>query len=104
VVQGGSADVIITAARTAGSPGDTKGISLFAVERESAGLDVENVALVDSSKAARLSLNNVEVDSDAVIGDVDGGWQALQRALSAGRAGAAAELVGIAAGSSAMTL
>jgi alkylation response protein AidB-like acyl-CoA dehydrogenase len=104
VVQGASADMVITAARTAGSPGETDGITLFAIERDSAGLGVENVALVDSSKAARLSFDNVEVDADAVIGDVDGGWQALQRALSAGRAGAAAELVGVASGSSAMTL
>ena len=39
-----------------------------------------------------------------MVGEVDGGWQPLSRALGAGRAGAAAELVGVAAGASAMTL
>ena len=38
-----------------------------------------------------------------MIGEVDGGWAPLSRALNAGRAGAAAELVGVAAGVSAMT-
>jgi alkylation response protein AidB-like acyl-CoA dehydrogenase len=38
-----------------------------------------------------------------VIGEVDGGWAPLSRALNAGRAGAAAELVGVAAGASEMT-
>ena len=104
VVQGGSADMIVTAARTAGSPGETDGITLFAVSRDAKGLEVENVALVDSSKAARLSFAGVEVDADAVVGEVDAGWQRLGAALSAGRAGAAAELVGLASGASAMTL
>jgi alkylation response protein AidB-like acyl-CoA dehydrogenase len=104
VLQGASADMIVTAARTAGSPGETEGISLFAVPRDASGLGIENVALVDSSKAARLTFDNVQLDADAVIGAVDGGWDPLQRALLVGRAGAAAELVGLASGASAMTL
>ncbi len=104
VVQGASADMVITVARTRGSPGETDGLTLFAVPKDAAGLDTENVALVDSSKAARLKFDKVELDADAVIGEVDGGWQPLQRALVAGRAGAAAELVGVAAGSATMTL
>ena len=104
VVQGGSADMIVTAARTGGSPGDEDGLTLFAVPKDAAGLTVDNVALVDSSKAARMDFANVELDADAVIGEVDGGWAPLQRALSAGSVGAAAELVGVASGASAMTL
>jgi alkylation response protein AidB-like acyl-CoA dehydrogenase len=104
VVQGASADMIITAARTGGSPGEIDGLTLFAVPKDASGLDVENVALVDSSKAARLTFDNVQLDADAVIGEVDAGWQPLSRALGAGRAGAAAELVGVASGASAMTL
>ena len=104
VVQGASADMIVTAARTGGEAGETHGITLFAVPRDAAGLAVENVALVDSSKAARLTFTNVTLDSDAVIGEVDAGWQPLSRALAAGNTGAAAELVGLASGASAMTL
>ena len=104
VVQGGSADMIVTVARTAGSPGEMEGLTLFAVPRDVAGLEIESMSLVDSSKAARLSFGDVELDADAVIGEVDGGAQPLKRALAAGYAGAAAELVGVAAGASAMTL
>jgi alkylation response protein AidB-like acyl-CoA dehydrogenase len=104
VVHGASADLILVAARTAGSSGETAGITLFAVERDKSGLEVENVALADSSKAARLSFDNVALDGDAVVGEVDGGWTPLSRALNAGRAGAAAELVGVAAGAADMTV
>ena len=104
VVHGASADLIIVAARTAGSAGEAAGLTLFAVERDAAGMSIENVVLADSSHAARLTFDKVAVDGDAVIGEVDGGATALGRALGAGRAGAAAELVGVAAGASAMTL
>jgi len=103
-VQAGSADMVITAARTAGSAGARDGITLFAVPKEAAGLAIENESLVDSSKAARLTFDQVALDADAVIGEVDGGWTPLSRALNAGRAGAAAEAVGVAAGISAMTV
>ena len=103
VVHGNSADVILVAARTSGSAGETDGLTLFAVEKGAGGLDVDAATLADSSKAARLSFNNVAVDADAVVGEVDGGWSPLSRALNAGRAGAAAELVGVAAGASEMT-
>jgi alkylation response protein AidB-like acyl-CoA dehydrogenase len=104
VVQGGSADMIVTAARTGGSAGETEGITLFAVPTSAAELEVESLALVDSSKAARLAFSSVELDADAVIGEVDAGWAPLKAALAAGSAGAAAELVGVASGASAMTL
>jgi alkylation response protein AidB-like acyl-CoA dehydrogenase len=104
VVQGASADVIITAASHVEAPGDTGDTTLFAVPPDARGLTIENASLVDSSKAARLSFDNVAVDADAVIGGVDRGWRPLQRAVLAGRVGAAAELVGVASGSSAMTL
>ena len=104
VVHGASADLIIVAARTAGSAGEAAGLTLFAVERDAAGMSIENVVLADSSHAARLTFDKVAVDGDAVIGEVDGGATVLGRALGAGQAGAAAELVGVAAGASAMTL
>jgi len=102
VVHGNSADVVLTVARTAGSPGDRDGLTLFAVPKGAA--EVDSVSLADSSKAARIKFDNVELDADAVVGEVDNGWTPLARALNAGRAGAAAELVGVAAGASTMTV
>jgi alkylation response protein AidB-like acyl-CoA dehydrogenase len=103
VVHGNSADVMLVAARTAGAAGETDGLTLFAVEKGANGIEVERVVLADNSMAARMRFENVAVDADAVVGEVDGGWAPLSRALNAGRAGAAAELVGIAAGASEMT-
>jgi alkylation response protein AidB-like acyl-CoA dehydrogenase len=102
VVHGNSADVILTVARTSGSPGDRDGLTLFAVPKGAA--EVDSVTLADGSKAARIKFDNVELDADAVVGEVDNGWTPLARALNAGRAGAAAELVGVAAGASTMTV
>ncbi|GAA4033507.1 acyl-CoA dehydrogenase family protein [Sphingomonas rosea] len=104
VVHGASADVILVAARTAGSAGEAEGLTLFAVPRDAAGLEIENVTLADSSKAARLTLSNVAVDADAVVGEVDHGFEPLRRAMRVGRTGAAAEMVGLASGASTMTL
>ena len=102
VIHGNSADMVLTLARTAGSPGDRGGLTLFAVPKGTA--EVETATLADSSRTSRLAFSNVELDADAVVGEVDGGWEPLSRALNAGRAGAAAELVGVAAGASEMTV
>ena len=102
VVHGNSADMVLTVARTAGSPGEPEGLTLFAVAKGTA--EIESVTLADGSKAARIKFDNVELDADSVVGDVDRGWAPLSRALNAGRAGAAAELVGVAAGASTMTI
>jgi alkylation response protein AidB-like acyl-CoA dehydrogenase len=101
VVHGNSADMVLTLARTSGTAGNRSGLTLFAVPKGTA--EIETVTLADSSKAARMKFDNVELDADAVVGEVDKGCLPLSRSLNAGLAGAAAELVGVAAGASAIT-
>ena len=103
VIHGGSADMLVVAARTAGADEDDAGITLFAVPRDAAGLSQDKVRLVDSSMATHVKLDNVTLDADAVIGEVDGGREVLNRMLAAGRVGAAAESVGVASGAFDMT-
>ncbi len=103
VVQGASADMLVVAARTAGSDDDDAGITLFAVPRDASGLSLDSVRLVDSAMAAHVKLDNVQLDADAVIGEVDGGRAVLNKMLSAGRIGAAAESVGVGMGAFDMT-
>src|SRR3954454_23734831 len=98
VVQGASADLILVAARA------EEGLTLFAVEKEAKGLEVEGARLVDSSIGARLEFRDVEVDADAVVGEIGQGQALLSRVLNAGRAGAASELVGLGSASMAMTV
>ncbi len=103
VVQGASADMLVVAARTAGSHDDEAGITLFAVPKDAAGLSLDSVRLVDSAMAAHVKLDNVQLDADAVIGEVDGGRAVLNKVLNAGRVGAAAESVGVGMGAFDMT-
>jgi alkylation response protein AidB-like acyl-CoA dehydrogenase len=104
VIQGASAAMLIVAARTAGSAGEQDGLTLFAVEKDAANMSTETVRLVDSTMAAHIVFDGVEVDADAVIGEVDQGWAVLNPLLRAARAGAAAEMVGVGAGAMDMTV
>ena len=104
VVQGSSADMLVVAARTSGAESDADGITLFAVPRDAANISHQPVRLVDSSMATHTRFDGVELDGDAVIGEVDGGREVLDRMLMAGRVGAAAEGVGVARGAMDMTV
>lgn len=96
VVDGSTADKLIVATRTAGSPGDMKGISLFLVDRTSDGVNVQRTQMLDGRNAAIITFTNVEVSIDALLGEQDKGFAALSATLDAGNAHIAAELLGIA--------
>ena len=98
VLQGGSADALIVAARTGGSAGETQGITLFAVDKDAANMRMESARLVDSAMAAHVDFDGVEVTADAVVGEVDEGWTVLRKVLAAARAGSASELIGVGTG------
>src|SRR5207245_6007976 len=69
VVDGHVADLLIVAARSAGSPGDRDGLTLFLVDPKAKGVATERTAMVDSHNAARINFDNVEVNADHVLGD-----------------------------------
>jgi alkylation response protein AidB-like acyl-CoA dehydrogenase len=92
VLHGHVADMSIVAAKTDG------GITLFAVPKDAKGLTADPRRLVDSSLASHVTLDGVEVDADAVIGEVDAGGDILDALLAATRTGAAAEMVGVGQG------
>ena len=94
VAEGHVADMLIVSARTAGSEAEAEGITLFLVPRDAAGVSVERSDMVDSRNSARITLDNVEVTADAVLGEVDHGLKALEGVLDAGRAGLSAEMSG----------
>ena len=104
VVYGASAEMIVVAARTSGSDSDEDGVTLFAVPQDANGMSHDSVRLVDSSMASHITFDGVELDGDAVIGEVDGGRSVLNAMLTAGRVGAAAEGVGVARGAMDMTV
>lgn len=95
VVDGHTADLLIVAARTAGSAGDQNGLTLFLVDPKAKGLAVERTAMVDSHNAARIVFDNVEVNADSVLGEVDQGFGLLEGVLNIGRGAVASEMVGL---------
>jgi alkylation response protein AidB-like acyl-CoA dehydrogenase len=104
VTHGHVADLLIVAARTAGAPEDRDGVTLFAVPRDTANLVTTPERLADASLAARITFDNIQLDADAVIGEVDAGRDPLSRLLRAGRTGASAELLGVGGGAMDMTV
>ena len=89
---------------TSGAEDDRDGITLFAVPKDTANITQDPVRLVDSSMASHITFDGVELDGDAVIGEVDGGRTLLDNMLAAGRIGSAAEGVGVARGAMDMTV
>ncbi|MCX8476137.1 MAG: acyl-CoA dehydrogenase [Sphingomonas sp.] len=98
VAHGHVADLVLVAAAT------DHGTTLFAVPTDASGLAADPQRLADASLAARLTFDGVEVDADAVVGEVDQGDASLARILSAGRTGASAELLGVGGGAMDMTV
>jgi alkylation response protein AidB-like acyl-CoA dehydrogenase len=90
-----AADKIIVVARTAGEPGDKKGLSLFVVDRGASGLIVDRTVMADSRNWGKVTLENVTVSADALIGEADKAFTVLDAALDVGRSVLAAELLGI---------
>lgn len=95
VLNGGAADVIIVPARTSGDAGSTDGITLFAVPAESDGLAIKAYKTVDAHGAADLTLTDLTVGNDAVIGDIGKGFEALEGAVLDGTLAVSAEALGV---------
>jgi len=95
VLNAGTADVIIVPARTGGNATDRSGITLFAVPADAKGIDVNAYPTVDGLRAAEITLNGVRVGSDALIGEVDNGYEVLAGAVDDATLAVCAEAVGI---------
>jgi alkylation response protein AidB-like acyl-CoA dehydrogenase len=89
------ADVILVAARTSDASDSTRGITVFALDRETPGLSITpNVGFDQTNKTSTVTLENVQVGRDAVIGAIDRGWEVLDAALKRAAVGAAAVMLG----------
>jgi len=95
VVDGHVADLLIVAARTAGSAGERAGLTLFLVDPRAKGIAIERTVMVDSHNAARIDFDNAEVNADGVLGEVDQGFSLLEAVLNTGRGAVASEMVGL---------
>jgi butyryl-CoA dehydrogenase len=98
--QGSSAGVYVIMAATDLSQGK-RGISAFIVEAGTPGLTigkVENKLGVRASDTAALSLENLRLPRENLLGELNGAFKDVLRILEGGRIGIAAMAVGIARG------
>jgi len=94
VLDGHIANKLIVVARTAGAIDDEAGLSVFLVDAAAEGVSINRSWMVDSRNSAMLSLNNVKVGADALLGAEGGAYSSLTRVLDIGRIGVAAEMLG----------
>ncbi|MBP0594969.1 acyl-CoA dehydrogenase family protein [Paraburkholderia sp. LEh10] len=94
VQQGAEADYFLVSARTSGAGDAEDGISLFVVPRETPGLSVRGYRKIDGGRAAEISLNEVCVAADALLGQQDAGFATLEYSIGAGVLALCAEALG----------
>jgi alkylation response protein AidB-like acyl-CoA dehydrogenase len=95
VPNGGTVDLLIVPARTAGATVDEDGITLFAIDADAAGVSRNAYATVDGLRAAEITLDGVRAGADAVIGEVGKGFAALDATIDDATLAVCAEAVGI---------
>lgn len=95
VLNGGTSDLLIIPARTAGDQNDENGITLFAVAADSDGLACNAYATIDGLRAAEFTLDAVRVGDDDVLGEVDKGFADLDATIDEATLAICAEAVGI---------
>ncbi|MBT3428263.1 MAG: pimeloyl-CoA dehydrogenase small subunit [Gammaproteobacteria bacterium] len=94
VLGGPSADFLVVPARSSGSQTDEEGISLFLVDAQSEGVQRRNYPTIDGFRASEVTFKDVEVSSDAVLGEIDGGLEPLQFAIDQAIMAVGAEATG----------
>ncbi|HEV8439144.1 MAG TPA: acyl-CoA dehydrogenase [Methylomirabilota bacterium] len=89
------ADAVVVAARTGGGASAEAGVSLFLVPRGTPGLTVTLLPTMDQTrKLCEVTLANVMVGADALVGAAGAGWAPLERVLQKAAVMLCAEMCG----------
>ncbi len=94
VLHGATADQIVISARTSGGQIDTGGISLFLVDADAEGIERDGFPTVDGLRACELTLSNVRVGADRLLGREGKGYEILEAVANDAILALAAEAVG----------
>ena len=89
-----AADLLIVSARTSGAESDPAGISLFLVERGAPGVTVDSYTTLDGQRAGDVSLREVRVPRESLLGSEGGAFDALSALWDVGTAALTSEAVG----------
>jgi alkylation response protein AidB-like acyl-CoA dehydrogenase len=95
VLGGAAADVLIVSARTSGAAGDRNGITLFALDAKTTGVNKTSYRTVDGLRAANIAFEGVKVPASQVIGKIDDGLSILEQASDEAIVALGAEAVGV---------
>ena len=79
VIDGHSSNLLIVAARTSGSENESSGITLFLVDPSIDEVEVSATSMVDSRNSANITLNEVIVSLDDVLGEENNGAAYLRK-------------------------
>ncbi len=96
VIDGHNADTLIVSARTRGADNDSDGISLFLVPADHPGIAIEGYRVLDTHCAAHVTLDDVKIGEDSLLGELHQGAAVLDQVLDASVIGQSAELLGLA--------
>ena len=94
VLNAESSDHIVVVTRTNGGQVDEEGITLFLVDSDSKGLERNNFPTVDGLRASEITFDNVEVNSERMIGDLNKGFIILRTITNNAILALCAEAVG----------
>jgi pimeloyl-CoA dehydrogenase small subunit len=94
VIHGDVADKLIVSARVSGEQRSHNGIGLFLVDAKTDGLSRRGYPTMDGLRAAEVSLHNVKVGADAVIGEPGNAFPLIEQVSHIAIAALAAEAVG----------
>ena len=94
VMNGPNANKLIISTRTTGNQTDKDGITLLVIDASQEGVSLRNYPTVDGRRASELTLENVKVPSNCLLGNEDQGFQLLEDAIDNATLGICAEAVG----------
>lgn len=94
VLNGPAADFLVVSARTSGGQRDRDGVSLFVVDAKAAGVSRRDYPTVDAFRASEITLTNVRVGIDALLGAEGKGYALLEQVIDEGILAIGSEAVG----------
>jgi pimeloyl-CoA dehydrogenase small subunit len=88
------ADKLVVTARTSGGQRDRDGVTVFIVDKGADGVSTRDYPTVDGRRASEITLENVKLGADAVIGEVDKGLPLVEKVTDQAIAALSAEAIG----------
>ncbi len=90
------ADYVICAARTKETNNPQDGITLFLIDANILGMDSRPLKTVSGDKQCEVTFDNARVSGDDILGEINKGWQYIEKVLLKASVARCAEMVGMA--------